>query len=110
MHDRPHSSPQTRGTPAPLAYVRPGALPRRPALLTALAVIGIVFATVSFVVNVFSFTFHAGVWWLEPAPVKVVRPPPIPAVSVEPYDGDPVGADGLTRAERDVVVELVRAR
>src|SRR5688572_11032976 len=103
----PPTTPAARPT---LAYVRAGALPRRPALLTALAVVGIVYASVSFVVNVSSFTFHAGVWWLEPSPAKVVRPPPIPPAQVQPYDGDPAGVAGLKRAERDAVVERVRKR
>jgi hypothetical protein len=110
MHDRIQTRTVMGGAPAPLAYVRPGVLPRRPAVLTAVAVVGLIYASVGFLVNVSSFTFHAGVWWLEPPPAKVVPPPPIPAISVEPYDGDPAGADGLKRAERDAVVGHVRER
>ena len=115
MHDRIPQTPTTTTMAttvavarAPLAYVRPGALPRRPAVLTALAVVTLIYASLSFVINVASFAFHAGVWWLEPPTPKAVTPAPLPPVQVAPYDGDPAGVDGLRRAERDAVVALVR--
>ena len=110
MHDRTTSVPPTTAARAPLAYVRPGVLPRRPVVLTALAVVTLIYASLSFVINVASLAFHAGVWWLEPPPPKVVTPAPIPPVHVEPYEGDPADVDGLKRAERDAVVELARGQ
>src|SRR5262245_30784421 len=105
MHERVQPIPTTSADArAPLAYVRPGVMPRRPAVLTALAVITLIYASLSFVVNVASFAFHAGVWWLEPPPPKVVTQAPVPPVQLEPYDGDPAGVDGLKGAERDAVV------
>jgi hypothetical protein len=110
MHDRVSSIPPVPAAPGALAYVRAGVLPRRPAVLTGLGVVTLVYATLGFLVNVCSFAFHAGVWWLEPPPSPrlVPSPPPIPHVNVEPYDGDPAGADGLDRAARDAVVKQAR--
>jgi hypothetical protein len=111
MHERIPPIPTTvAAARAPLAYVRPGVMPRRPALLTALAVVTLIYASLSFVVNVASFAFHAGVWWLEPSPPKVETGSPIPSAQVDPYDGDPADVDGLKRAERDAVVAITRAR
>jgi hypothetical protein len=111
MHQRNPPIPTTvTAARAPLGYVRPGTMPRRPAVLTALAIVTLIYASLGFVINVYSFAFHAGVWWLEPPPPKVATPAPVPPVEVEPYDGDPADVDGLNRAERDAVVRLVRDR
>lgn len=108
-------APREFSTPSPpdgrrLGYIRPGALPKKPAGLVVLFSLTVVYAAVAFLVGVIATAFFAYVWWWEPSRIRPAPPRPVARANLMPYKGDSAGDEGLKSAQRQSVVEHLRER
>lgn len=93
----PRSAP---GTPVSLQYVRAKSLPGRPAVLTVIAILGIMAGLLSLLASG-AVAWFWGLAWVRSRPLPPPPPgDPLPPASVQAYAGETVGPRGLPRATR----------
>ncbi len=93
-----------------LEYIRPGALPSRPAALTLLFILSALYAAGRFAIGVVATGVLVYLVWWENPRVRPPPPAPIPAVSLVPYDGEPIDSEGLRESLRAPIVAHLSAR
>jgi hypothetical protein len=90
--------------PTTLAYSDPPMRPHRPALLTAVAVVGLMVACIGIVVSGLGIRALPAQWAAVGRPIGIpLAVPPAPSV-LPPYAGDLFARNGLARADRQVIL------